>query len=176
MAQPTREGIFLMATVIHSVTLKDAKTLATKRVGNEKSIAVHVPLGAQSITDLTDWNLAFQGALDDVTEGLIIDANITLKPDLNSGNKVSPVAGSDVQKGANLAVFLADGVNTDTLFIPSILQSLIGSDGQTIANSGAMAVLTAILFGSDGVLDVAASNRYEILYQSFKAAKKAFRK
>jgi len=165
-----------MAVVLHSLTLQDAKLTATGRVRNKQNVAVYVPLGSQTIADLTAWSDAFQEAVDNVTEAEIVGVNITLFPDLAAGLKGAPVAGSDVQEGGLITFDLTDSDYTDAVRIPAFLQSLFAADGQTIPDSGATNALVDLLIGVDGVIDTAASNRFEVVYFGFNTGKKSFRK
>lgn len=165
-----------MAVVLHGLTIQDAKLTATGRVRNKQNIAVYVPLGTQTIADITAWNAAFAEAVDNVTEGEIVGATVTLFPDLPGGIKSSPVAGSDVQEGGLITFDLTGSDYTDAVRVPAFLQSLFAADGQTIPDSGATNALVDLLLGVDGVIDTAASNRFEVEYQGFNTGKKSFRK
>jgi len=165
-----------MAVVLHSLTIQDAKLTSTGRVKNRQNVAVYVPLGSQTIADLTAWNAAYAEAVDNVTEGEIIATNITLFPDLPGGIKSSPVAGSDVQEGGLITFDLTGSDYTDAVRIPAYLQSLFAADGQSIPDSGATNALVDLLLGVDGVIDTAASNRFEVVYEGYSTGKKSFRK
>jgi len=165
-----------MAVVLHSLTIQDAKLTSTGRVKNRQNVAVYVPLGSQTIADLTAWNAAYAEAVDNVTEGEIVATNITLFPDLPGGIKSSPVAGSDVQEGGLITFDLTGSDYTDAVRIPAYLQSLFAADGQSIPDSGATNALVDLLLGVDGVIDTAASNRFEVVYLGYSTGKKSFRK
>lgn len=165
-----------MSVVLHSLTLQDAKLTSTGRVKNRQNVAVYVPLGAQTIADLTAWSAAFAEAVDNVTEAEIVGVNITLFPDLPGGLKSSPVAGSDVQEGGLITFDLTGSDYTDAVRIPAYLGSLFAADGQTIPDSGATNALVDLLIGVDGVIDTAASNRFEVEYLGYLTGKKSFRK
>lgn len=165
-----------MATVQHSITIKDAKTIGTARVKNTQSVLVRHALGAATIEELTAWNLVLQGLVDDVTDGVIIASTIQIAATLNVTNKATPVAGSDVQEGGSLVYQLEDVPYTDAIRIPAFTQSLFGADGQSIANTGAVGLLSTFLQDGDITAPFAATNEFEIAFTEFIAGKKSFRK
>ena len=166
-----------MATVLHTITLRDAKTAATARVTNQQTVAVRHNLGAATLEELTAYNLELQGLIDDVTEAQIVAASFTVESALNVANKAAPIAESDVQEGGALIFNLTDVPYTENLRVPAYLQSLFGADGQFIPNTGATAALTLFLLNGNAVTaPFTMANRYGIDVESFNVGKKSFRK
>lgn len=171
-----REQI-VAAVAIISLTIQDAKTIGTARVKNKQSVAGYVPLGANTLADLTAWHDAFADAVDAITEGKIVGSSITIKPDLPAGLKATAVAGSDVQEGGNFAYSKVGSAYAEAIRVPAILQSLIGADGQNIANAGNVALFSGLLLGTaPAPADFAASDENGINLEAFLAGKKSFRK
>lgn len=166
-----------MPVVLISATIKDAKTTSNARVKNTQSVAVFVDQGTQTIADLTEWHDKYLLYVDGVTDGLIIGSEMTFFPALPSGMKSAPVAGSDVQEGGLLSFSLTGSQYKDSIRVPAWKQSLFGADGQSIANSGATALLTGLLLGTASApADFAATDRNAIAYLAFLAGRKSFRK
>lgn len=165
-----------MATVLHSFTIKDAKSKGGGRLRNTQSVAWRHTLGAATLAQLTAYNLAAQAVLDDVTEGQIMAATITVENALLVGRKLAPLADSDVQEGGALAFNLTGMPFTDSVRIPAYLQSLVGLDGRTIDDVGATGLMVAFLLNGDPAAAFAATNQYGIPYLSFNSGGKSFRK
>lgn len=167
-----------VATVIHSFTIKDAKTIGTARVKNTQSVAVYHVLGTLTLADLTAYHNALANAIDDVTDGYIINTDMTINPTFPTGLKGAAAAGSDVQEGGNLS-FLTTSGYSDAIRVPAFKASLFGADGQSIPVEGValMEALRDLLLGDVAdPLDITASTPDGIEYVSLTTAKKSFRK
>lgn len=166
-----------MAVVIHSFTIKDAKTLATARVKNRQSVAVYHPLGTYTMAEINGYHNALAEAIDNVTDGQIIATHITIQPTFPTGLKVSPVAGSDVQEGGNLSFQMESGYS-EGIRIPAIAQAVLGTDGVSIDLEDAQVdALKDLLLGDIAdPLDITASDPNGILLTALTSGAKSFRK
>ncbi len=161
--------------VLFSFTIRDAKTIGTARVKNKQTVGVYVPSTGLAMSDIDSLHDALATAIDGVTDGVVEGSAVTLYPDLPSGLKPTPVAGSDVQEGGLLTLSVTGSNYSEGVRIPAYKSSLQGADGQSIANSGATATLVTLLTGG-GTPAIAASDKFGNDLVAYIAGKKSFRK
>lgn len=159
-----------------SMTVRDAKTIATARKKNKMACSLFFPIGALTLANIIAKHDAVVAAVDGVTGCVVEASSITLFPVLPAGLKGAAEAASDVQEGALLSFDLTGTNYTDSVFIPGVKQALVGADGQSIIlTDGLVTALTNIITVEGGATSPA-SNKFGLTYNDVAAGEKVFRK
>lgn len=139
-----------MAQSILSYTIQDAD-------GDVKSVPFYYPESAINAADLQDASDTLATFLDGVIDGKIIAANVTIGLDLPGTLKVSPVANSEVQKGALLHFRRAGQTRVYSIWIPAWTPAKFTGD---VVNDGAAGVSTL----TDAIVDGISEASGDILF------------
>jgi hypothetical protein len=100
-----------MAIDIVSLQIRDAD-------GDVKSLPVYVGTG-NTLQQLRDTAIDLSGFLDEVIDGVIESATITIETPVAGGLKTTAVVGSEVQRGALLSYMPSGTTYRFSLFIPT---------------------------------------------------------
>lgn len=114
-----------------AVRIKDAEE-STK----EATIPLNVPDTA-TVAEVQTWFDAVAEEIDNLTEGQITEASLTLPLTLPGGLKGAPVAGAFNERGG-LITFDTDGPRAASIRIPAILKTIM--PGDTFPLTGAVAL------------------------------------
>lgn len=129
-----------MAQSILSYTVEDAD-------GDQKSVPFYWPNSDISAADLQDASDTLATFLDAVIDGKIIAANVTRGIDLPGGLKGSPVANSEVQKGALLHFRRAGQTRIYSIWVPSWTPAKFTGDEVNDAAGGVSTLTDTIVDG-----------------------------
>lgn len=122
-----------MAVSIASFTIKDA-------TGDTKSVAVYFEPASATLAQIQSWVTALSALIDNLTDGVLIAANLTIGATLDAGVKTEVTGDPDIQRGALLG-FSADGTAyRHSLWIPAFLDAAFTGDVVDLDNAGVQAL------------------------------------
>lgn len=128
-------------TYFYSLTLRDAK-------GDKANVVVPFNESGVAIADIIEGGQDLVGLVDPITECVVESVRVSLNIDLpGTGEKTDPVAGSDVQEGANFGFSAAGTDYRHTIRIPGILEALQSGKSITIVGNDAETFVDAIVDG-----------------------------
>lgn len=159
-----------MALALISVTIQDGD-------GDESTALMYGDTGVLSLASLIEVAQDYATAIDGITDGQIVDVNLTIKPALPAGLQPAPVPYSENQKGGLFAFNLNGSSYTDSLRVPCFTETFFVGD-QIDTTVGAVSsfinsMLTGFVTAGGTFLP---SNRYLLDYVSVAKAVKSFRK
>lgn len=159
-----------MALALISVTIQDAD-------GDESTALMYGDTGVLTLANLIEVAQDYATSVDGITDGKIVDLNLTIKPDLPAGLQASAVAYSETQKGALFSFNLNGTSYTDSIRIPAFTESYFVGDNVDTTIGAVSSFLNNMLTGfvtAGGTFTP--SNRYGFDIVSLAKAVKSFRK
>jgi len=145
----------------------------TDFAGKVKAMPIYFPATA-TLTELAEFVTDFSPLLDDVIDGKITSAEITIQAALPGGLKADAVDGNRVREGALLSYVAADTNYRHSVFVPSWENA--GFAGDTVLETGDYAAVEDALVA--GAVDDAPfpSDRYANDLTSYIEGVRTFRK
>lgn len=113
-------------TDIISIGVKDAD-------GDHKTVPIFVPSGVYTPAEITAYAQELASDLDAITDMKIDEITMTLRIALPGGLKASPIALSEVQKGALISYSAENTTYKHSTFLPGVTPSLFNGDVLTLA-------------------------------------------
>lgn len=159
-----------MALTLVSFTIRDAD-------GDKDTVAIYIPTGSLDIADFQGFVNTVAPLVDNISDGVVESAHITVGASLPGGLATDPVAGCEVEKGG-LFQLAANGTNyTHSVRVPALTPSKFSGDAINLVD-GDIAAFTAILTNgtTPNASLVSPSNKYEMDLTSVKSGVKSFRK
>lgn len=166
----TSRKVHTMAVSILSYTVRDAD-------GDRKSVPFYWVSSDINTADLQDASDTLATFLDGVIDGVIESASVTLGIDLPSGLKGSPVANSEVQKGALLHFTRAGTSKVWSIFIPTWTPSKFTGDVVNDGAAGVSSLTTTLVTGiTESSGNVLFSDNLDNDLTAYRNGEKTFRK
>ena len=145
--------------------------------GDSQTFVVPVPRGTLTLAQITSYAQQLVSLIDDIISGQITGISVCIGIELPGGIKSSPLAFSEVQKGANLSFAATGTVYRHTIRIPSVQPALFIGDALDVEDTAVALVIAALVSGlSAGGTTVQPSNFYEMDISGLLDAQKSFRK
>lgn len=155
-----------MAVYLVSFTIHDA-------TGDKKTAQVYFDPGTATLAQITSWIDSLAAVIDNVTDGVVEDINLTLKIPVPGALKDTPTGTPDIQRGALIA-FDADNTSyRHSLWVPAFFD--LGWTGDVVDNFNA-AVQALALYLTTTVNTVRASDKYGNHLLDYIEGVKSFRK
>lgn len=121
-----------MAVYLISVAIVDA-------TGDRKTAQVYIDPGTATLAQLTTWAQGLASVLDAVSDGAIQDINLSLSIPLPGGLDDTPVAGTDIQRGALFGFDAANTAYRHSVWVPAFADGSFSGDVVDEANAGVQA-------------------------------------
>lgn len=155
---------------IASFTITDAD-------GDTKSVPIYFEVGTISQEDIEAAMQTMAADMDAVIDGKITAMHLTLEVALPGGLKASPVANSEVEKGALLTFDASSTPYNHSIFVPSWTPSKFSGDN---VNAGAAGVATFLGDITTGITETSGgflpTDRYSNDLVTYLKGLKRFRK
>lgn len=144
--------------------------------GDPDSVPIYVAYDAstETVSALLGAAAAFGGLLDAVTGARIVDVNVTINMLPDPSWKTTVAADIDNQKTLLLDFNAADTKYPHQIAVPAVKGSLIGTNGQPVIASGAIADFVAAIAAGSGA--VFPNNEFLLDLTSLRSAGVTFRK
>lgn len=152
---------------IFSYTILDAD-------GNQRACPIYCTLlGTLTITQLNAISVALSAVLDAALDGQLVKGTLTLSMDLDSGIKIAPEVGSNVQE-TGLLTFQPTGTPYSfSLDFPAFAQAGFSGKEVDVAQTDVAALIDFLVTSASGFTG---SDKYDNALVGAATGKKTFRK
>lgn len=163
-----RKGENRMAVDLLSVSLRD-------EANQRGSVIFYWPAGTATLAEVQLFVDGVVPNIDAMSGAVIESASVSLGMVLPGPLKGAPVAGHNIQNGANIAFALANSQYTHSIRMPAVLESLIvpGSDIVDMTGTNEVTFINDVV---SGVGPVMPTNQFGIDITSFINAVRTFRR
>lgn len=140
---------------IFSYTLQD-------KAGVKASHKIYTAYDAltETVASLLGAAAQYGGLLDAVTAAKIVDFNVTINGLPDPGWKATAIADVDMEQTLLLNFAITDSKYSQPYDIGALRDTLIGTDGRPIYNTGAIKALTDAIIGTTGLGTVSVNSQF----------------